>query len=540
MHTVTTMSARRPATARAYAYAAFTRALPALALLTACSGDDSASTAASVSASMTSEAGETGETSGATDATTGFGSSESTVGATTQGGATSEGTTTQGEPTTTAGPELEPAPTETLEYTPTDEIFPNPERGVYRYVEITEGWDLQGLADDGTRLVYSYVRLDDYRAEAIAQSLLDELDAGLDDARSAGLKVILRFAYNAGPYPDSEPDAPLDRVLQHIEQVAPVLAAHEDVIALVQAGFIGAWGEWHTSTNDLLPHKGTILSALLAAIPPSRSTQIRYPLYKDELYGAALVEREAHDGGEKARVGHHNDCFLASDTDQGTYPSDQIEQWKQFVEDETAFVPMGGETCLDNPPRSECPTALEELARFHYSFINYDYHPAVIASWQDGGCYDTIERLLGYRLQLVSADLAPVARPGGVFPLRVELTNQGWAAPFNPRPVELVLSGPGGEYRAALAEDPRRWYAGKPRTIAGALLLPSDMSPGTYELSLALPDASPALASRPEYSIRLANEGVWQSGRNLLGAIEIDPDGPGGAAPDQAFGFVPD
>ncbi len=513
------------------------RVLSALALLGACSGDSGASTDASTTAGTTT-------TSVATDAMTGAGTSAGT--ATTQTGTTAQATTqgatttTEGETTTTAGPDIEPAPTETLEYTPTDELFPNPERGVYRYVEITEGWDLQGLADDGTRLVYSYVRLDDYRASPIAPPLLDALEAGLGDARSAGLKVILRFAYNEGPYPDSEPDAPLEWVLQHIEQVAPVLAAHEDVIALVQAGFIGAWGEWHTSTNDLLPHKQTILSALLAAIPPARSTQIRYPLYKDEMYGAALSEREAHDGGDKARVGHHNDCFLASDTDQGTYPQDQVELWKQYVEDDTRFVPMGGETCQDNPPRSECPTALEELARLHYSFINYDYHPDVIASWQDGGCYDTIERLLGYRLQLVSADIAPAARPGGVFPLRVELRNTGWAAPFNPRPVELVLSGPGGEYTASLAEDPRRWYAGQPRTISGALRLPSDMSPGTYDLSLALPDASPTLASRPEYAIRLANEGVWQSGRNLLGSVEIDPEGPGGAAPDQAFEFLPD
>ncbi|MCB9754076.1 MAG: DUF4832 domain-containing protein [Myxococcales bacterium] len=537
--------ARRPPSRHAVARWLITPLALALAM-PSCAGDSGESDAATEGATSegtSTSAGSDGSTTSATatDATTNTTNTTNTTTTTTTTTNTTT-TTTPGETDTTgtAGPDVEPAPTAPVAYTPTDEVFPNPERGIYRYVELTEGWDLQEFAADGTRLLFSYVRLDDYRTQAIAQPLLDDLEAGLDDARDAGLKVILRFAYNEGPYPDSEPDAPLQWVLAHIDQLAPLLAEHEDVIALVQAGFIGAWGEWHTSTNDLLPHKAEILSALLTAIPPSRTTQLRYPLYKDELYGAPLTEDEFLDGGDKARVGHHNDCFLASDTDEGTYPDDQIEPWKQYVEQDTAFVVMGGETCKDNPPRSECATALLELARFHYSFINQDWHPDVIASWQDGGCYETIDRLLGYRLQLTSAQLAPTARPGGWFPLVVELDNVGWAAPYNPRRARLVLSGPNGEHAVTLDDDLRTWRAGQTHLISGALRLPDDLTPGTYELALALPDESPTLAERPEYAIRLANEGVWSAGRNTLGVIEIDPDGPGGALEEQTFGFDPD
>ena len=62
--------------------------------------------------------------------------------------------------------------------------------------------------------------------------------------RAAGFKCILRFAYTkvqqaTPPYND----APLSRVLMHIEQLRPVVQANEDVVLVLQAGFIGTWGE---------------------------------------------------------------------------------------------------------------------------------------------------------------------------------------------------------------------------------------------------------------------------------------------------------
>jgi hypothetical protein len=123
--------------------------------------------------------------------------------------------------------------------------------------------------------------------------------------------------------PDSAPDALLARVLEHIGQLTPVLADNEDVIAVLQAGFIGAWGEWHSSTNDLDSdaNKQTILTALLAALPPSRMAQVRTPVYKSKIFGTSLADGEAYAGTSKARTGHHTDCFLASSTDYGTYPN---------------------------------------------------------------------------------------------------------------------------------------------------------------------------------------------------------------------------
>ncbi|MGB1013556.1 MAG: DUF4832 domain-containing protein [Nannocystaceae bacterium] len=463
----------------------------------------------------------------------------STTSTATQSEASSDSLATSTTETTTEGPNTDPAPSEVHNFSPSDAALANPERGPYRFVVLTENPDLQAIRDEGITLVYSYVRLDDYREQDIGAPLLADLEAGLDSAREAGVKVILRFAYNDGPYPDSEPDAPLAWVLAHIAQVTPILENHSDVIAVVQAGFIGAWGEWHTSTNDLLDDKGTILSALLAAVPSSRMTQLRYPVYKDELYGGPLPEQDAYSETDAARVGHHNDCFLASNTDLGTYPEDAIETWKTFVEQDTHSLVMGGETCADNPPRSACASALQEFERFHYSFINIDYHPDVVDSWHNDGCYATIARRLGYRFSLTAVERASVVRPGGHHRFVIELDNEGWAAAYNPRAFEVVLTGPGGTWATPIAVDPRSFAPGQHHVIGGDLQLPSDAPPGTYDLALALPDPSPSLRDNPGYAIAFANT-TWQDGRNILGSVELDPMGPGGAAEDQEFAYLLD
>ncbi|GAA2632358.1 hypothetical protein [Paractinoplanes durhamensis] len=56
---------------------------------------------------------------------------------------------------------------------------------------------------------------------------------------------------------------------------------------------------------------------------------------------------------------------------------------------------------------------------------------------------------------------------------------------------------------------------GKPVTLTVAFKAPA--KPGSYALSLALPDPSVRLAATPAYAIQLANAGVWNAGVNRLG-----------------------
>jgi hypothetical protein len=66
--------------------------------------------------------------------------------------------------------------------------------------------------------------------------------------------------------------------------------------------------------------------------------------------------------------------------------------------------------------------------------------------------------------------------------------------------------------------DVRKWVSGPAALSLQTVTLPANMASGKYKLALWLPDASVNLQSRPEYSVRLANNNVWDAikGYNLL------------------------
>jgi hypothetical protein len=432
---------------------------------------------------------------------------------------------------------VEPAPTETLAFDGTDETFANPERGFHRNVDLVKSTDYGWVAEDGYTLARSYVRLDDYRDAPIPDTLIDDISLGFEAARQAGIKIIPRFAYNFG----FEDDAPLARVLEHIGQVTPLLQANADVIAVLHAGFIGAWGEWHASTNDLTSPENSkqIAEALLDALPASRMIQVRTPRAKEAMWGAPLTAAEAFDGSYKARTGHLNDCFLCNDTDAGTYPSSDIETYKNFVAQETSFTPMGGETCQLNEgnQRGDCATTLTEMERLHWSYINLDFFEPALSRWRTEGCFDTIDRRLGYRFALVEADVPPRVRPGGNFVLRVRLHNDGFGSLYNARPVFVVLEDGANRYEVELPSvDARRWASGQDAEWSAHLQLPGDVPEGDYALAVWLPDEAPTLRANPAFSVRFANDAGWNPdlGYQVLGQVQIDDDASGSRDPEAA------
>lgn len=406
---------------------------------------------------------------------------------------------------------------QTHRYEVTDEDFANPERGLHAESDLLTS-NFNYVRTEGMTLTRVYVRLDDYRNAALDQAFLDSLDSGFARARQAGVKIILRFAYN---FSSSEPDAPSFRILQHIGQLTPLMRDNADVIAVLQAGFIGAWGEWHSSTNllDGPEDRAAVLGALLTAMPESRTVQVRAPLVKQQLFGGPLSEDEAFGSDPSARIGHHNDCFLANDDDAGTYSPGSIERWKDWLAEDSRYVMVGGETCLHDPPRSDCPTALEELGRFNWTYLNGRYAPRVLQSWQEQGCFEEIQRHLGYRLALHEVAHTADVAPGETMELDISLRNSGYAPLVNPRPVYVVLENDRTRRDIRLDDvDPRWWAPGQDSVISTRVPVPADLPPGDYRLALWLPDNAPTLRDRAEYAVRLANVNVWDAdaGYNVL------------------------
>ena len=405
-------------------------------------------------------------------------------------------------------------------YAISDASLLNPERGFFTPYQLPGYPGFSPVRATGNTLVHLNIRLDDWRETDIPQDVLDGFDTNFADIRDAGLKAIIRFSYNEGPYPDSEPDASKAQILRHIEQLTPFLQKNADVIAWVEAGFIGAWGEWHTSTNGLdnLTDKSEILHAVVDAIP-NRYVQVRYPANIIEMYPDPM-------DAVSARVAHHNDCFLSSDTDVGTYERDgvnTIERDQNYLAELTRFTPMSGETCAPFPPRSECASAIQEMELLHFSAINEAYHKGILRSWEQGGCMEEITNRLGYRLSLASAEFNEQVRPGGLLNLTVNITNTGFASLMNSRPLFIVLQEPSSVFLTKLELDLRTWQPGS-SSFTAKVRLPSKLGEGDYDLALWLPDEAEMLQENPLYAVQFANEGTWDeaTGYNLLGRVTID------------------
>ncbi len=158
------------------------------------------------------------------------------------------------------------------------------------------------------------------------------------------------------PRSETEPDAPVSTIIsQHLDQLKPYLEKNADVIAVMQAGFIGAWGEGYYSTNGLNSSAGRyqVYNKILKTLTCQTNDGGAYshPTKGSFSNGQPiLAPDEAFTTQDIARVGFHNDCFLASSNDYGTY--ENVTADKAYLNRECLFVPIGGETC---PPSGVDP-----------------------------------------------------------------------------------------------------------------------------------------------------------------------------------------
>ena len=425
--------------------------------------------------------------------------------------------------------------TTTITYQSIDDEFPSPERGFFRMTDCSLGTNFVPLSAStlasyrasNYSLLFRYFYMQDFRDSPLTDQALSQFDSDMATIRNSGMKCIVRFAYSSA---QDEPDAPLSTILEHIDQLKPYLVKNVDVIFVMQAGFIGSWGEWYYTTNNLNTSgaRYQVLSKLLATLPANRMIQVRTPAYKQEFTQNSnpLTQAEAFTGTDKARIGHHNDCFLASTTDYGTYTNPTAD--KAYLSQDCLYVPIGGETC---PPDGVDPadglTAYNTMRQLRFTFLNSDYYTPVNSLWNTGGYMDRIKNELGYRFVLTSGDYTTDVSPGGIFTAKIILHNVGFAPLYNERPVELVLKNTATSevYTVKLPIDPRLW---KPidtqDEIDATAGIPTDMTAGSYTLYLNMPDDAETLQNNPDYSVRFANLDVWEAAtgyNNLYVTINI-------------------
>ncbi len=415
---------------------------------------------------------------------------------------------------------------QTIEYFQSNEIFNNPERGIQKYSD-AKASNYQLLSEstlnsykngvDKVTVLYRCFYLDTFFTSNISQTYLNNMQTDFDRIKNVGMKVIIRFAYSysssTGPF-----DPTKGQMLTHIEQLKPILELNKDVILLHQLGFIGAYGEWYYSsqsatfgsenynnyTNAQWQNRKDIVDAATLATPDNIPLQLRYPYAKKKMYGNTYT----------GRLGFYNDAFLNSWGDEGFYSVDcqtclpSVSE-QDYVINQTTNLPMTGESNGLNQPRTDCQNALIEFDKYNWSTKNRDYFPAVWNNWISQGCYSEIVKRLGYRFVLKAVTFTNTQDNLNIV---FDLKNIGFVNVFTDRKAYIVFRNQQGQnFPYLLQTNVKQWNSDNNFTEN---INTTDLPDGLYTTYLWLPDN--LLPNRPDYSIRLANNNVWESGYNNL------------------------
>ena len=410
----------------------------------------------------------------------------------------------------------------------TNADFANPERGFYGwagsdFVTQYDAGSVQNAKLAGRSLVLAKVELNNFRTTDLPAAWLTQLGDSFAKVRAAGLKTTLLFSYD---FSEGGKDASAAQIKRHTEQLKPVLAANADVIPFMRAGFIGAWGEWHSSQSgnscgyNALPsttcaeadaNRIIIRDALLANMPATTQIGFRYPPDLQKWYPTAA---------QQSRAGIHNDCFLAGPTDSGTFENPTSRPYAKILTDQTAY---GGETCENagTPVRSSCADILKEGAEYHLAWLSGDYAPSVLNNWKAEGCYAEVARSMGYRFQLDAASHVLSALAGKSVAVDIDLRNVGWARIFSARKlVATFVNNATGERFSSAAGNLQTLLpqatASTRQTVMVAI--PAGVAKGAYTLHLSAPDIFAATASNASFAVRFANADDAAKGQAWIAA----------------------
>ncbi|MGE4288702.1 MAG: DUF4832 domain-containing protein [Salinivirgaceae bacterium] len=435
------------------------------------------------------------------------------------------------------------AQTTTMHYLTTTAEIANPERGWYDHTQtgdanyvILKARDLikNREAENITLILRLFYLKGFVDQDSVSEAYRVNMQHDFDSIRAAGIKCIVRFAYSSSTS-STVWDAAPEKVYSHIESLRNVLQKNSDVIAGVQAGFIGVWGEWYYTKNFAgagyqpsatdQENRRILVEKLLDVFPENISVQGRTPAIMKNIVqtNEPISDEEAYDGSYKSRIGHHNDCYLANSSDYGTYTS--LSDDLAYLHQTTKYTIAGGETCDASNSYSDCSNAVERNELLHWTYLNRNYNVSVYNKWKNQECYDQINIALGYRISLNSTIIDNAVSSGSDLELTLNLVNNGYAAPTQYKPLQIVLTHTITKNQVVLPytgtnSDIRFWFPGQIQTT-GTVSIPDTLSDGNYTVSLQLPDQDEMLAKNPAYSIQFANVGLWDeaAGQNSLNHI---------------------
>lgn len=292
------------------------------------------------------------------------------------------------------------------------------------------------------------------------------------------------------------------------------------IIAFIQLGSVGHWGEWHTFNDDEL------------TIPfPEREVTDQYiQHYLDAFKSKHLLMRRPFALAADHGMGLFNDAFGDPDSTldgflnwvNNGYESWLTDEMMPPMKDFWKYAPSGGEFAYSDTPHAffndeEIGATLSMLKLTHMSWIG-PYSPTqypVNGSYQDN--LDRILKAIGYRFMIQSESHEEKVNRGGILNLDMQWKNEGTAPFYYPWPVEISLANQDGilVHKTILKEDIRTWLPGNIE-VHEPLSIPLHIAPGEYRICVAILDPE---TQKP--GVKLAIDGERADGRYTLGYVSI-------------------
>lgn len=399
----------------------------------------------------------------------------------------------------------------------------------------------------------------------LSQDMLNALDATFDNLRNAGGTAIIRFSYNLygltqnGKYIEAEPSMSL--IEQHISQLGAVIEDNIDVIAAVETGMFGPWGEQHSTirATESPNNYYRLVEAWLDAVPPSRTISVRRPRYyvywSSIKYDNGLTLGTIHNditqpGTDEYRVGVYNDGYLGSSSDLGTF-SDRTKE-TAWLSNQAVHTFYGGEVVADSQTGGIGSYNNIDYINYegfitHTTYLNKEWnYTKVISSWENTtytgddpvyknitSGYTYVSNHLGYRFVLRESLLYDEVEQGGTLSLQGKVENVGFGNVINEKKEEIIITDGTHTYKTECDIDVREWDSQAISDYSLTINLPSSLPIGNYDVYLKISELYEQLQDTAFRTIRFANDDadIWNEslGANYLGSFAIVEEVQSGA-----------
>lgn len=391
------------------------------------------------------------------------------------------------------------------------------------------------------------------------ETFFKNLRETLANCRKNGCTIALRFRYDSSGLLNPEP-ATYDKMVEHIEQIRNdgLLEDYKDIIAFVETGFVGSWGEHWGGKYCSFEDKARLLDILLDVVPKEIPVTVRTPLTFVTWAGITqetLKDYVSEPGSDASRVGLYNDGYMGSDSDLGTYRDRAGDL--QWLSRQSLTSYFGGEFSGNLEFTMQYDTylpenAVPEMYQTHLSYINsniyqlykdytfgaeYDVENVDNSSYYGETVFKFMRDHLGYRFVVRDSDLSAEVEQGGILTLSADIENTGFANPLMEQKAEIILEKDGNYVKTEVDVNTKEWYSCTTVSPEFELKIPGGLEAGGWNVYFKLSTGNNTQEEMHVRSVKFANNGTWSSalGANYMGSFTVTPSDSNAKLTDDTF-----